>query len=128
MRRICAAVTACLLLAGLIARAAEPKHEPALEARLKAATAAVEARPKDPDAYRLRAAIHSARDDHASAIADLDRAIALAPDSAGLYDERGSQHFMAAHIEEAVRDFDRAITLRPDLEKGHWKRGISYYY
>lgn len=129
MRRHCAPMTACLLIATFFAGAAGSAEDlPALEARLKAATAAVEANPKDPDAYRLRAAVHSARDDHESAIADLDRALALAPDSAGLYDERGSQHFMAGHIEDSIRDFDRAIALRPELEKGHWKRGISYYY
>ncbi|HEY2895208.1 MAG TPA: hypothetical protein VGJ16_13370, partial [Pirellulales bacterium] len=68
------------------------------------------------------------RDDHESATADLDSAIALSPESAALYDERGSQRFMAGHIEDSIRDFDRAIALRPELEKGHWKRGISYYY
>jgi lipoprotein NlpI len=129
MRRKLTAVTAGFLFAGLFARAVEPPETQAgLEARLKAATAAVEAKPEDPDAYRLRAAIYSARDDHGSAVADLDRAIALTPDSAALYDERGSQQFMAGHIEDSIRDFDRAIALRPELEKGHWKRGISYYY
>jgi lipoprotein NlpI len=99
-----------------------------VETRLRAATAAVAANPHDAQAYRARAAIYAAAEDHERAIADYDRLIELDPKSAEAFDQRGSQHFMLGHIARSIEDFDRSIQLRPQQEPWHWKRGISYYF
>jgi lipoprotein NlpI len=99
-----------------------------LEPRLQAATAAVDANPRDAQAYRARAAVYAVAEDHEKAIADYDHVIELDPNSAEVFDQRGSQHFMLGHIRQSISDFDRAIQLQPQQEPGHWKRGISYYY
>ena len=100
----------------------------ALAERLRAATAEVDANPRDPQAYRSRAALYAAAGEHKRAIADYDEVIALDPDAAEAYDQRGSQHFMLGRIAESIDDFDRFIKLRPQQAPWHWKRGISYYY
>lgn len=100
----------------------------ALKPQLQASDAAIAANPRDAKAYRTRAAIFSAAEDHQRAIADYDRALELEPDSAEAFDQRGSQHFMLGHVVQSIADFDRSIQLRPDQEPWHWKRGISYYY
>lgn len=99
-----------------------------LATRLRAASEAIEANPRDPRPYSERAAIHAAAANHLLAIADYDRALALDPRLAESYDQRGSQHFMLGRVRESIDDFDRFISLRPAQEPWHWKRGISYYY
>ena len=110
---------------------AEPAGESppdSLAAKIRTATQAIEADPKDPLAYQRRAALYVAAQDHRAAIADYDALVKLDPTLAAAYDERGSQHFMLGHITESIDDFDRFIKLRPEQEPWHWKRGISYYY
>jgi lipoprotein NlpI len=99
-----------------------------LEPQLRAATAAIAANPRDAQAYRTRAAIYAAAEDHERAIADYDHLLELDPNSAEAFDQRGSQHFMLGHITQSISDFERSIQLQPQQEPGHWKRGISYYY
>jgi lipoprotein NlpI len=103
-------------------------REAALAARVRAATQAVEANPKDPDAYGQRAGLYAARGQHKLAIADYDQLLKLAPERAEAYDQRGSQRFILGQIQPAIDDFDRFIQLRPEQEPWHWKRGIAYYY
>lgn len=107
---------------------AKPDRKVALVERLAKASAAIEANPKDVDALLARARLLVAVDDYSAAIADYDRALALKPEDAVVYDERGSAKFMAGQIAESIEDFDRYLKLRPDQEPWHWKRGISYYY
>src|SRR5690606_744724 len=59
---------------------------------------------------------------------DFSAAIEREPNQATLYDQRGSAAFCLGQIEQSIRDFDRAVALDPARERGHWKRGISYYY
>jgi lipoprotein NlpI len=105
----------------------EPAN-PRIAEQIRAATAAIEANPRDAAAYERRARLHAASGRPVAAIADFDRLIELDPKRAEAYDLRGSEHFKAGHIAESIDDFDRAIKLRPDAEPAHWKRGISYYY
>lgn len=100
----------------------------ALAARIEAARQAIAAAPRNPQLYAARAALYLAARDYPAAIADFDRLLELAPDTAGAYDERGSAKFMAGQVEASIADFDRYLKLRPDQEPWHWKRGISYYY
>jgi len=111
--------------------AADPPERAAtdpLTQQLFKATQAIQANPKDADAFALRARLYAAGEEHALAVADFDEVLKLEPDRAEAYDQRGSQHFMLGHIEQSIADFDRCIKLRPDEERRHWKRGISYYY
>jgi lipoprotein NlpI len=62
------------------------------------------------------------------AIAKLDQAIRMQPDSAAPYQARGELYFRAGHFSASIIDFDRFLELRPDREPHHWQRGISYYY
>ncbi|MEX0978128.1 MAG: tetratricopeptide repeat protein [Pirellulales bacterium] len=111
--------------------AGEPKEDPgatSLEARIAAATAALETNPQDKEALARRAALYAASGQCELAIADYDRLLKLDPARAEAYDARGSEHFKLGHVAESIADFDRFIKLRPDQEPWHWKRGISYYY
>jgi lipoprotein NlpI len=92
------------------------------------ATSLIKAGNTSPELYALRAASCSAEGDHASALADYDELVKHLPKSATVLDARGSEHFMLGQFDESIADFDRAIELQPNLERGHWKRGISYYY
>ena len=93
--------------------------KPSIAERLRAATGAIQANPRDKEAYRARAALYAAAAEHALAIADYDRLIELDPQSADAYDQRGSQHFMLGHIGESIDDFDRFLKLRPQQEPWH---------
>ena len=57
----------------------------------------------------------------------LDRAIALTPDYAQLYIERGYIHNVQFDFRSAIVDYDRAVALRPDDVQGYFGRGIAYH-
>jgi lipoprotein NlpI len=121
-----------MVLLGLACAAAraDEKETPQtlLDVRIRAATEAIQADPKNKEAYARRAALYAASGQPQQAIADYDRLLTLDPDRAAAYDARGSEHFKLGHIAESIADFDRFLKLRPDQEPWHWKRGISYYY
>jgi lipoprotein NlpI len=108
--------------------AAEAPAAGTLDEQIRAATAAVEANPRDPDRWQKRAQLYAATGQHEAAIADYNRLIELDAKRATAYDQRGSEHFKAGHIAESIEDFDRFLKLRPNEEPAHWRRGISYYY
>lgn len=101
---------------------------PTAAARLRLATAAIEADPKNKDALATRAGLYAEAGQHDLAIADYDALLKLDPNRAEVYDQLGSQHFMLGHIRQSIDNFDRFIQLKPQQEPWHWKRGISYYY
>ena len=68
----------------------------------------------DAAALRRRAAALSARGDFASAIADLGRAIELAPDDAETYHRRGIARWESGDAAGAASDFDEAVKRKPD--------------
>jgi tetratricopeptide (TPR) repeat protein len=66
------------------------------------------------------------------ALGDLDRAVALNPDSVLAWYHRGEAHRLLGRHEEAIADFDRALRLDPDdgdsLEsRGYSKRRLQRY-
>jgi lipoprotein NlpI len=99
-----------------------------LEQALKLASAAVEADPRNAEAYLLRGTIHEGLRHHEKAIADFDKTIALDPKAAEAYDHRGSEHLKSGHFTQSINDFDKFLTFEPQKEPGHWRRGIAYYY
>ena len=102
--------------------------QPALDQKIRSATAAIEQNPADKDSYLMRARLYVAAGDSERAMADYDRVLKLDPQWAVAYDERGSLYFTLGHVNESIDDFDRYLKLKPQQEPWHWKRGISYYY
>jgi len=78
------------------------------------------------DGFALRATLHMARSDHAAAIADLDRVIALAPANALALSKRGLSHAAAGQFGRAIADYDRALELEPTYVRVLNNRGAAY--
>ena len=78
--------------------------------------------PQDADGFRRRGAAFLARDDFPRAIADLDKAIALAPDSK-TYLQRGLAHQSNNELALADADFDEAVKRDPTNFDAMWTRG-----
>ncbi len=60
------------------------------------------------------------------AIGDFDKAIALKPDFAAAYNNRGAAYLKAGRLDEAIRDFSRAIELQPDYADAFANRAAAY--
>src|SRR5476651_346129 len=65
-------------------------------------------------AYELRGLAYLDRGDIAHAIADLNQAIALAPDFAPAYQNRGNAWYARGNYGRALADYDTAIKLDPN--------------
>jgi tetratricopeptide (TPR) repeat protein len=79
----------------------------------RAFDAAVKAGRQSADVYRLRAHSRAKLGDQAGAVEDFTRALALRPDEARLWTERGLTYLLAWE-RVARKDFDEAIRLNPD--------------
>jgi tetratricopeptide (TPR) repeat protein/predicted aspartyl protease len=93
-------------------------HNTAAQDAADAAAAAsaandTETSPTDADGLARRGAAFAARNDLVHALADFDRACALAPKDAGLFAGRARVHLAMAHPAEALKDFDEALRLDP---------------
>lgn len=60
------------------------------------------------------------------AIADMDSAIALAPDDPALYVERGQRIILLFEWDRALADYDRALELDPTYADAYFYRGVLY--
>lgn len=70
--------------------------------------------PPDAAGYARRGSASAARRDYPHAIADLTRAIELAPGEAAYHYERGMAHRQNREPDEALADFGEAIRIKPD--------------
>ncbi len=70
--------------------------------------------PRDAESVARRAAAESARREFTQAIADFDRAHALAPDEPRYLYQRGMTRWQAGDTTKAKADFDGVLALRPD--------------
>ena len=95
---------------------------------LAAATAAINAAPKEARFWHLRAQLHALLHDHTNAVTDLTAALKLEPDSTFLIRERAAEYFRLGRFAEAVADFDRMNELLPAVAPQNWQRGIALYY
>lgn len=75
-------------------------------------------------AYHLRGAAHHGKGAFDLAIKDFDRAIALAPENAGMYNDRAVAYKSKGDNDRAFADYDRAIELDPKMAKAYFNRGI----
>lgn len=76
----------------------------------------------DAHAYSVRAAVKAARGDFVYALADLDRACAMSPQSSDLLVQRGKVHESLEHGSEALRDFDIALRADPARDDARLER------
>lgn len=95
---------------------------------LEKLTEMIAASPDTPEPYVARSQIYSSAGRHTDAIADLNQAIKLKPESASLVDLRGSERLLNGEFDKAIGDFDQYLAKRPDQKPYHWKRGIALYY
>lgn len=91
-------------------------------AAIAAADAATE--PSDADGFARRGAAREGRRDLAGALADLDRAVKLAPEEPRYLAQRGGLHMLLRQPLLAASDLDAAIRLRPDDVESHLLRAV----
>ena len=60
------------------------------------------------------------------AIADFDKAIALDPNDAAAYGNRGNAYYSKGEVDRAIADYTKAIALDPKLVQARYNRGIAY--
>jgi tetratricopeptide (TPR) repeat protein len=76
-------------------------------------------------AYQARARLREARDASEAAVADLDQAIRLQPETPTLYLLRASAQLSVGRFDAAVTDTNRALFFTPDDAAGHALRGLA---
>jgi len=77
------------------------------------------------DDYNASGVAHKNKGELDAAIADYDRAIALAPDSAAAYINRGRAKSNKGDFDAALADYDNAIALDPDNATAYNNRGLT---
>lgn len=77
-------------------------------------------------ALAARGAAHMRSGNHAEALSDFDRALAVDPDYARGYHLRGLAHEVRGDDEDALADFSRAIDLAPEYAAAYNSRATLY--
>ncbi|HLY51649.1 MAG TPA: tetratricopeptide repeat protein, partial [Steroidobacteraceae bacterium] len=77
------------------------------------ASQAAQAEQLDAAGYARRGSASASRRDYERALADLSRAIELAPTESGYFYERGMAYWSSGHADKALDDFGQAIKLQP---------------
>lgn len=133
------AVALMVIAAGLL-NAADPAASPLLEqarhafqsgdreGAVRIATRMIEADPKEPNNYFLRARFHELMGQREAALKDYDTLLEVAPDAAEVHYHRAVVHFLLGHVEAAAADFDKLAAAQPDKMATLWQRGIALYY
>ncbi|RUO98589.1 tetratricopeptide repeat protein [Hyphomicrobium sp.] len=78
------------------------------------------------DAYAYRANASEMVGNHSDALADLDKAIQLNPNQAGLYNNRGNVYLAAGNEAEALANYGDAIRRDPNFSGAYFNRGNAY--
>jgi len=68
------------------------------------------------EVYQLLAVLMTKKQTHQSAKAMLDKAIALKPDDADLYNQLGTVHYLAGDMDASRAAYEKALTIDPNLE------------
>jgi lipoprotein NlpI len=92
------------------------------------ATQAIEADPKNPACYFLRAMLHEEKHEAMKAVLDYDQVLKLNPRLPIAWQHRGCEHFKLGAIKESIVDFDKFAELVPQQAPYLWQRGIALYY
>jgi tetratricopeptide (TPR) repeat protein len=86
---------------------------------------AIQIWPEYGDAYLNRALAEHDQSQPAAALADLDKALDLDPDSTRAYNQRGQIYLENGDARKAIQEFTKSIQLAPTLD-GHYQRGEAY--
>lgn len=84
---------------------------------------AINRKPNDIEAYKLRGDAKIRLEQYIEAIEDFDDAISRDPDMASVYHARGVANYFLYQNESAISDFDNAIRLNPDDRRSYKFRG-----
>lgn len=96
------------------------------ERKLDMASGRVAAQPNEPFNYRARAMIYLDNNMVIEALADLDRAVELAPRHAGYRNDRGNLHFRKGDYARALTDYSASIRLNPQAPLPYAARGVVH--
>lgn len=94
--------------------------------QIEAASARIATSPNDASAYRARGMIYYRNNQSSDALADLDRAVQLAPRNAGYRYDRGNIHFRLKDYGLAEADYSEAIRLNPQSASPLAARGVVH--
>jgi len=83
----------------------------------------LEHQPDHFDSLHLLGVVHHQRGQHAAAVAQIDAALRLNPNSVSAHSNRGSALQALGHLEEALASYGRALALRPDHPEVLFNRG-----
>ena len=83
------------------------------------------AQEKDSFYYVLEGVVHYEKGEYFQAIEDYDKAIALDPEYAGTYYNKGNAKYKLGQYFEAIEDYDKAIALDPEEATAFNNRGIA---
>ena len=86
---------------------------------------AIQIWPQYGDAYLNRAVAEHDQSHPGPALADLDKALDLDPDSTRAYNERGQIYLENGDAHRAIQEFSKSIQVTPTLD-GHYQRGEAY--
>jgi lipoprotein NlpI len=119
---------------------AEPTGKDALEeasnlfraAKKAEAYAVVEklitAEPTNAKAFFIQGSFYMQDRQPGKAVDSLNKAIALNPKPAAVYQTRGEANFQLGRFKDSLHDFTKVVEIEPEKAPYHWQRGISCYY
>ena len=90
---------------------------------LRCCNMAVQAEPREGEAYADRAMVHIKLREFELAISDCDTAIRLQPRNANAWNNRAAALLSLGRFEPARRDCDEAVRLAPEFAMAHFNRG-----
>jgi lipoprotein NlpI len=83
---------------------------------------------KNPAIPYAAATAHTALRQHAEAVKEWTKLIALEPKLSIALDRRGDAQLKLGNFKEAIADFDKYLESHPKDAADHWRRGIALYY
>ena len=98
------------------------------EEAIRIATQMIEADPKEPNNYFLRARFQELSGHRELALADYNTLLEKAPHATEVYYQRAVLLFLLGRIEASVADFDKLAEAQPNNVPNFWQRGIALYY
>ena len=96
------------------------------DAALTEFTRALEADPKDAEAYNNRGSMYTFKRRYDQALADFGKALELHPKYAKAYYNRALAYYYQGDYDRAIADLTRAIELSPKDAEAYNNRGLAY--
>jgi tetratricopeptide (TPR) repeat protein len=119
-------LTALLILFRVSPCVAADVRKDCQSGQVDACTQILQSNPADLSALANRGIAYRINGEYDRAIADLDAAIQINPDIAGLHLERGLAYDAKDDHLPAIRDFSAAIERGPKLVQAHFGRAMAY--